>query len=173
MLKGIVKSVYWGFYNFKVLFCNSFARMQVKSMGKACKFHKFCRLTANTVIGNNCHFNGINIQGKGLVKIGDNFHSGVGVYIISSDHNYDEGEAIPYDDSFITKDVIIDDNVWVGINVIILRGTHLGEGSIIQAGSVVCDNIPPYAIAGGHPAKVFKYRDIEHYKRLLSDSKFF
>ncbi len=173
MVKKMIKSVYWGFYNFKVIFYNAFARIQVKSMGKGCKFHRFCRLTDKTVIGNNCHFNGINIQGKGLITIGNNFHSGVGVSIISSDHNYDYGAAIPYDDTFVTGDVTIDDNVWVGMNVILLRGVHLGEGCIIQAGSVVCKDIPPYAIAGGHPAQVFKYRDIEHYKKLDIEKKYF
>jgi acetyltransferase-like isoleucine patch superfamily enzyme len=48
----------------------------------------------------------------------------------------------------------------------------VGEGSIIQAGSVVVKDIPKYAIAGGHPAKVFKYRDIEHYKKLKMENKF-
>ena len=47
-----------------------------------------------------------------------------------------------------------------------LGGVHIGEGAIIQAGSVVVSDIPPYAIAGGHPAKVFKYRDIDHFEYL-------
>ena len=53
-----------------------------------------------------------------------------------------------------------------------LAGVTIGEGAIIQAGSVVVSNIPDYAIAGGHPAKVFKYRDIEHYTKLKSEGKF-
>ena len=54
----------------------------------------------------------------------------------------------------------------------ILPGVKISEGSIIQAGSVVVNDIEKYAIAGGHPAKVFKYRDIEHYERLKSEKKF-
>lgn len=42
----------------------------------------------------------------------------------------------------------------------------IGEGAIIQAGSVVCMDIPAYAIAGGHPATPFKYRNIEHYLQM-------
>ena len=54
----------------------------------------------------------------------------------------------------------------------ILPGTKIGEGAIIQGGSVVHGEIPPYAIAGGNPAKVFKYRDIEHFKKLKAEGKF-
>lgn len=82
------------------------------------------------------------------------------------------GGAIPYDDTVITKDVIIGDNVWIGVNVIILGGVTIGEGAIIQAGAVVVKDIPPCGIAGGNPAQVFKYRDIEHYKKLKAENKF-
>ncbi len=54
----------------------------------------------------------------------------------------------------------------------ILPGTKIGEGAIIQGGAVVHGEIPPYAIAGGNPAKVFKYRDIEHFKKLKAEGKF-
>ena len=62
------------------------------------------------------------ILGYGKVQIGDNFHSGTNCQIITSFHNYDRGEALPYDSSNISKDVIIKNNVWLGNNVIILGG---------------------------------------------------
>ena len=105
-------------------------------------------------------------------EIGNNFHSGPGCQIISSFHNYDTDDAIPYGNQYIHKDVTIGDNVWLGNNVIILGGVEIGEGAIIQAGSVVCKNIPAYAIAGGHPAVPFKTRDIEHYEKLKKEKKF-
>ena len=111
------------------------------------------------------------IFGNGKVVIGDNFHSGGGCQIITSFHNY-EGDAIPYDDTYIDKDVIIGNNVWLGNNVIILGGVQIGEGAIIQAGSVVCKSIPDCAIAGGHPAVPFKYRDKEHYEKMKEENKF-
>lgn len=114
----------------------------------------------------------MSISGKGKVVIGDNFHSGTGCQIITSFHNY-EGERIPYDTTYLDKDVVIGDNVWLGNNVIILGGAVIGEGAIIQAGSVVCKDIPPYAIAGGHPAVPFKYRDQEHYKKLKKENKIY
>ncbi len=128
-------------------------------------------VTSKTYLGNNVCFNGMSMFGEGKIVIGDNFHSGVGCQIITSFHNY-EGSLIPYDNTFVSKDVIIKDNVWLGNNVIILGGVTIGEGAIIQAGSVVVSNIPDCAIAGGHPAKVFKYRDKEHYYELKSKKKF-
>ena len=60
----------------------------------------------------------------------------------------------------------------MGARVIVLGGVTIGEGAIIQAGSVVVKDIPKYGIAGGHPAKEFKTRDIEHYEKLKSMQKF-
>ena len=128
-------------------------------------------LPKNTYLGNNVNFNGMRISGRGVVRIGDNFHSGSECVIMTEFHNY-EGEAIPYDKTTIIKNVVIEDNVWFGIRIIVLPGVNIGEGAIIQAGSVVVNDIPKYAIAGGHPAKVFKYRDIEHYEKMKQFNKF-
>ncbi|WP_134015640.1 DapH/DapD/GlmU-related protein [Modicisalibacter xianhensis] len=129
-------------------------------------------VTKNTHLGNNINFNGMSITGGGEVVICDNFHSGPECLIITHFHNFDEGVAIPYDNTYIHKDVFIGDNVWLGSRVIILGGVKIGEGAIIQAGSVVVSDIPDFAVAGGHPATVFKYRDIEHYMKLKMEEKF-
>lgn len=73
---------------------------------------------------------------------------------------------------YVNKDVEIGDCVWLGNNVIILGGVKIGEGAIIQAGSVVCKDIPPYAVAGGHPATPFKYRNEDHYKKMKLQNKY-
>jgi len=145
---------------------------QVKRIGKNCRVNFPCHFTKNTIIGNNCHFNGMQVNGNGEVHFGNNFHSGKECQIFTSYHNYDFGVAIPYDNTFIDKNVIIEDNVWLGTRVIILGGISLGEGCVIQAGSVVVNNIPKCAIAGGAPAKIFKMRDIEHYEKLKSEKAF-
>lgn len=126
----------------------------------------------NVILGENVNFNGMKISTGGLVRIGNNFHSGDGCRIIAQHHNY-EGDSIPYDSTYINSDITIEDNVWLGHDVTILGNTVIGEGAIIQAGSTVVSNIPKYAIAGGHPAKVFKMRDIEHYEKLKNENKFF
>ncbi len=129
------------------------------------------RLSSNTYIGKNCSFNGLKVYGDGKLIIGDNFHSGVDISIITQNHNF-EGDELPYDSTWILKDVIIEDNVWIGSHVRILGGIKIGEGAIIQAGSVVVKDIPKHAIAGGHPAEVFAYRDKEHYEKLKTLRKF-
>lgn len=128
-------------------------------------------VTKHTFLGKHVCFNGMSMSGNGIINIGDYFHSGPGCQIITSFHNY-EGDAIPYDNSFIDKDVNIGKCVWLGNNVIILGGVNIGEGAIIQAGSVVCKDIPAYAIVGGHPAVPFKYRDQKHYEKLKEEGKF-
>lgn len=126
-----------------------------------------------TVLMDYVCFNGMFINGGGPVTIGSYFHSGIECMIITQNHDYDGGEMIPYGTGYHYKEVVIDDFVWLGRRVTILPGTHIGEGAIIQAGAVVHGEIPPYAIAGGNPAKVFKYRDIEHFQKLKAEGKVF
>lgn len=129
------------------------------------------QLSSKTYLGKNCSFNGLVVMGNGRLVIGDNFHSGRDILVLTSIHNY-EGDSLPYDKTSINKDVFIEDNVWIGSRVIILGGAKIREGAIIQAGSVVTGEIPKCAIAGGHPAKPFSFRDKEHYEKLKSEGKF-
>lgn len=132
-------------------------------------FH--CKFSKKTYLGKNTSFNGFDVAGDGRVTIGDNFHCGKNCKALTSFHNYN-GTMLPYDKTNITRDITIEDNVWLGIDVIILGGVTIGEGAIIQAGSVVAKSIPKLAIAGGHPAVPFKYRDKEHYFNLKEKGLF-
>lgn len=123
--------------------------------------------TPFTEIGTDCHFNGMKIEGRGKVRIGDHFHSGREILIITEFHNY-EGTHLPYDHTTVIKDVAIGRNVWIGTRVTLLGGVTIGEGAIVQAGSVVVHDVPPLTIVGGAPAKAFKMRDKDHYERLLA-----
>ena len=148
-------------------------RLKVKKAGP----HLHCagpvHLTKHTELADHVCFNGAWASGNGRLVIGRYFHSGDGLRIFTRNHNYDHGEAIPYDATYIAKDVIIGDFVWIGAEVILLPGTKIGEGAIIQAGSVVHGEIPPMAIAGGNPAKVFAWRDREHFEKLKAEGKFY
>lgn len=150
-----------------------FVKKTVSSYGKNLRVNFYSRLTRNTFLGDNVNFNGMIIRGNGKVTIGDNFHSGKEILIVNSYHKYDFGNAIPYDtQKDIHRDIIIEDNVWIGDRVTILGGITIGEGAIIQAGAVVVGDIEKYGIAGGNPAKVFKHRDIDNYLKLKSEGKF-
>ena len=91
--------------------------------------------------------------------------------IITQNHNY-EGESIPYDKTFIYKNIKIGDCVWFGNRVTVTGNVTIGEGAIIAAGAVVTKDVPDCAIVGGNPAKIIKYRDKEHYYRLKAEGKF-
>lgn len=56
------------------------------------------------------------------------------------------------------KDVIVNEDCWIGCNVTLLAGAHIGRGSIVAAGAVVNKSTPPYAVIGGVPAKVIKFK---------------
>lgn len=165
MIGKIIKKIRTGFYT-------NLCKKTAKQYGKGLHINHWSKFTSKTYIGDNCHFNGMKVTGNGNVTIGNNFHSGGGILILTSNHNY-EGKSIPYDETTIDGDVVIEDNVWLGQNVTILQGVKIGEGAIIQAGSVVVSDIPSCSIAGGHPAKVFKMRNEQHYYELKSENKFF
>ncbi len=153
----------------KILF-TYLAKRNIQSFGNGFTVNNRSIFNKYTIIGNDCHFNGLRVQGDGQVMIGDHFHSGYGCIFITSNHNY-MGNALPYDKTNIIKNITIGRNVWLGVNVTILPGVKIGDGVIIQAGSVVVSNIPDLAIAGGHPAKVFSYRDKEHYYNLENQAE--
>jgi acetyltransferase-like isoleucine patch superfamily enzyme len=152
--------------------CQEKIKRTVVTYKEPLRVNGFTVLNAKTSLGKNTNFNGLEVSGGGEVFIGDNFHSGPDCLIITQNHNYDHGTHIPYDCTYILKRTVIEDNVWLGSRVIILGGVTIGEGAIIQAGSVVTQDIPKYAIAGGHPARVFKMRDVKHYERLKDMKQF-
>ncbi len=146
------------------------ANLSLKSKNKVLA-NGFTWLSHGTSVGRNVNFNGLRVYGRGVVEIGDNFHSGKGVAIYTQSHNYC-GDAIPYDSSLRLYQIQIHDNVWLGDNVTIVGNVTIGEGAIVQVGSVVSANVEALQIVGGNPARVIKKRECEHYFRLKSAGKF-
>lgn len=124
-------------------------------------------------LGHHVNFNNnVIMNGLGEIIIGNYFHSGINLMIISTNHNYDDANAIPYDRKKINKKVIIKDFVWCGNNVTIIPGVTIGEGAIIAAGSVVVKDVPDFAIVGGNPAQLIKYRNIQRFTQLKEEGKY-
>jgi maltose O-acetyltransferase len=108
--------------------------------------------------GNHANFgNFCKIKGNGRVILHDHIAMGDDVTIITQNHKYTEDGY----DGYIVGDVVIDSYVWIGDRVIILKGVHIGKHAIIAAGAVVTKDVPDYAIVGGNPARIIKYRKIE------------
>lgn len=97
--------------------------------------------------------------GGGAITIGSHCFISQFVSIIASNHSTSREKRImeqPWDTA--RTGVRICDDVWIGVNSVILPGVTLGEGCVIAAGSVVTEDIPPYAVAAGVPARVLRYR---------------
>jgi acetyltransferase-like isoleucine patch superfamily enzyme len=114
------------------------------------------------------------------LSIGNKVVFGPAPTIVTGNHRIDEvgkfivdsHEKLPTND----KEVIIDDDVWIGANVTILMGAVIGRGSVVAAGAVVNKLFPAYAILGGIPSKVLKFRFtideiLEHEKTLYPIEK--
>ena len=124
-------------------------------------------VTNNTMIGDGVGFGkNVKIRGDGPVSIGKRASIAEDTLIYTQVHDYDHSNVLPFGWGFTYPETRIDDYAWIGLRSIILPGAHIGEGAIIQAGSVVMGSIPPCAIAAGNPAKVIGWRDIDHYNRL-------
>jgi acetyltransferase-like isoleucine patch superfamily enzyme len=112
----------------------------------------------------NVHFWGSDNE---YLKIGDFVSIAEGVqFILGGNHGYNSITTFPFKvefmkhkvEAFSKGPIIICNDVWIGMNSIILSGVTVNQGSIVAAGSVVTKDIPPYAIVGGNPARIIKYR---------------
>jgi len=141
---------------------------QMKSVGKDVKFNGLSKISGlrNITIGNNVHIgNNAYISGIGGLSIGDNTHISSNLTLYTNSHNY-EGKLLPYDNTYHYKEVVIEKNVWIGINVTILPGTCIEEGCVIGAGAVVHGRIPKCTIFVASSGTNLKLRDLLHYEKL-------
>ena len=101
-------------------------------------------------IGNNCGFSGTVIGAFKSIKIGNNVRCGANTLITDSDwHSDDPRSGNP-------KDVLIENNVWLGVNSVVLKGVTIGMNTVIGAESVVTKSIPANVIAAGNPCRVIR-----------------
>ena len=101
------------------------------------------------IIGEKCHINRqCMLDARGGITIGNNVSISHCVKIVSGSHNYNSRHF-----DYEAAEIFIEDNVWIGINAIILKGVRIGEGAVIAAGAIVTKDCEPYGVYAGIPAK--------------------
>ncbi|MNX69186.1 Galactoside O-acetyltransferase [compost metagenome] len=112
----------------------------------------------NLTIGDNSGL-GINSVVPGNTIIGKNVMMGPNVYILSSNHQFDRTDIPMIEQGNTTqKQCIIEDDVWIGRQVIFTPGRTVKKGSIIGAGTLLCKNFEAYSIIGGNPSILIRSR---------------
>lgn len=126
------------------------------SIGARNNFRNYFQIRAvhggKIIIGDDCFCNtNVSITSLDNVKIGNRVKLANNVVIVDHDHDYISGNI-----GYQSKPVVIEDDVWIGANVVILKGVTIGKGAVVAAGAVVTNSIPSCCVAGGVPAKIIK-----------------
>lgn len=124
------------------------------------------RTDARLTIGRDCGLSGVVIACSHSVTLGDRVMVGANCTISDTDsHPIDYKERYPqfydeklnnWEETVKTAPVTVEDDVFIGMNTVVLKGVTIGKGAVIGAGSVVSKSIPAYVIAAGNPARVIR-----------------
>jgi len=105
---------------------------------------------------------GKNCDVRGPVKLGEYVMMGPDVMILTKNHCFDRLDIpMALQGTTLAAPVMIKNDVWIGARSIILPGITIETGAIIASGSIVTKNVPAYAVVGGNPARVIKFRKTE------------
>lgn len=133
-------------------------KLMLKQCGKKVNIEKGATFSNRVSLGD---YSGIGVNARigGTCTIGSYVMMGTDVIVITHNHAFDRTDIPMMHQGFEDeRPVVIEDDVWIGDRVIILPGVHVGKGAILAAGAVVTKDVPAYAIVGGIPAKVIKFR---------------
>ncbi|MBE0565721.1 MAG: glycosyltransferase [Krumholzibacteria bacterium] len=122
-------------------------------MGQGCRVMRRCvRVGDYSFIGNDCHL-------MSRLRIGNWVMFASQVSVVGGDHDFViPGVPAIWAGRGRNREVVVEDDVWVGHGVTILHGAHIGEGAIIAAGALVTQDVEPYTIVGGVPARLLRRR---------------
>ena len=138
-----------------------FGRRILQSSGKMINIEKGAVFNSRCSLG---YRSGIGIRSElnavpdTFISIGDNVNMGPDVVIYTQNHRTDRTDIPMNQQGFVKKSVEIGNDCWIGRRVIILPGVKIGNGCVIGAGAVVTHDVPDYAVVGGVPARIIKYR---------------
>ena len=109
----------------------------------------------DVMIGNHTRI-GLHNTIIGPVEIGSHVNLAQGITVTALNHNFDDAEKRIDEQGVSTNPVTIEDDVWIGANVVILPGVTIGNHCVVAAGAVVTKDVPPHSLVAGVPAKVIK-----------------
>ena len=115
----------------------------------------YCK-KAKIFIGSNCNLNGTMIHCREHVKIGDYCMFGPGTVLCDNDSHRNSIDIAARRKAPESDPIVIQKNVWIGMNSLILKGVTIGENAIIAAHTVVTKNVPRNTLVGGNPVRILK-----------------
>ena len=92
----------------------------------------------------------------GPITIGSHVNLAQGITITALNHNFDDSEKRIDQQGVTTKEVVLEDDIWVGANAVILPGVTIGKHAVVAAGAIVTKDVPPHSLVAGVPAKVIR-----------------
>ena len=109
----------------------------------------------DVIIGNHTRI-GLHNTIIGPVTIGSHVNLAQGITITALNHNFDDSEKRIDQQGISTKEVVLEDDIWVGANAVILPGVAIGKHAVVAAGAIVTKDVPPHSLVAGVPAKVIR-----------------
>lgn len=109
----------------------------------------------DVIIGNHTRI-GLHNTIIGPVSIGSHVNLAQGITITALNHNFDDSEKRIDQQGISTKEVVLEDDIWVGANAVILPGVTIGTHAVVAAGAIVTKDVPPHSLVAGVPAKVIR-----------------
>ena len=135
------------------------AKRFVTSCGKNVNFEHGAIFSSKLIIGDNSGI-GVNCHCSGKITIGNDVMMGPECIILSRNHAFSRTDIPMRLQGFEEeKECVIGNDVWIGRRVMIMPGVRIGNGCIIAAGAVVTKDVPDYAIVGGVPARIIRFRN--------------
>jgi galactoside O-acetyltransferase len=134
-------------------------------IGSAFSCWRLCTLAAcadgRIDIGNHVSLNAnvyLNACSGGTIRIGSDVLIGPNVVMRASDHSFEALDRPMREQGHVARTITIEDDVWLGANVTVVGGVHIGRSAVVAAGAVVTRNVDPETVVGGVPARLIRTR---------------